>query len=202
MLTDDEQVSTQTEKNHIALVKQISSSSDGLDTWMLQMMMNRCLIRSRGCEIGIWGGGGGGQLTMLPDVADDALGLARGVPEPPPDHVELLPEILPGACGDRAEEANATGGDRAEEANTTRDGQRGGVDGLKNRSSSSGGEEEEGMVLTLGGRLSGGGGDHVGVGGDGRRHDGRRRRRDVLRGQPRVRRVLRRRRRRGGPGRG
>lgn len=37
-------------------------------------------------------------LTMLPDVAGDALGLARGLVELLPHHAEHLPQILPSAC--------------------------------------------------------------------------------------------------------
>lgn len=35
---------------------------------------------------------------MLPDVAGDALGLARGLVELLPHHAEHLPQILPSAC--------------------------------------------------------------------------------------------------------
>ena len=37
-------------------------------------------------------------LTVLPDVAGDALGLARGLVELLPHHAEHLPQILPSAC--------------------------------------------------------------------------------------------------------
>jgi len=41
-------------------------------------------------------------LTVLPDVAGDALGLARGLVELLPHHAEHLPQILPSACKRRS----------------------------------------------------------------------------------------------------
>lgn len=47
-------------------------------------------VRSRGEE--------SGKLTVLPDVASDALRLARGLAEHLPDLAEHLPQVLPGTC--------------------------------------------------------------------------------------------------------
>lgn len=42
-----------------------------------------------------------GALTVLPDVAGDALGLARGLAEPLPHRAEHLPQIILGACSNQ-----------------------------------------------------------------------------------------------------
>lgn len=58
------------------------------------MSLNACFVVVAVVKLDL-----GALLMVLPDVTDDSLGLARGLPEPPLDHVELLPVILPGACG-------------------------------------------------------------------------------------------------------